>query len=157
MIDIPKGAGQACILLSPSLTATQLGNCTNITGRSYAVFHRADKPDYLGGSNTLDLAYVGISEALVSAAGNVNGNTTGNSTLVGEAYSYVHAEVVVQDGLMKDGIMQDGSFSQHEGIIYTGRYEWIVTSDRLAERCHDICRQLWQRVVSHTLKFSTSA
>ncbi|GJJ11953.1 hypothetical protein Clacol_006191 [Clathrus columnatus] len=122
MVDIPKAVGQSCILLSPSLTPTQLSNCTNITGRSYAVFHRADKPDYLGGSNTLDLAYVGISEALVSAAGNVNGDTTGNSTLIEEAYGYVHAEVVVQVGIMKDGIQQDGGFSQHEGIIYTGNY-----------------------------------
>ncbi|KAF8528209.1 polysaccharide lyase family 8 protein [Hysterangium stoloniferum] len=114
-IGVPQAVGKACILLSqpPSLTPTQFSNCSHITARSYAVFHRNFKPGYLAGANTMDIANIGIVSALIGAI---------NATLVEEAYAYIHAEVQIKIGAMKDGILSDGSFAQHGGLLYNGNY-----------------------------------
>lgn len=120
VIYVPRAIGQACLLLSPTLTPSQLVNCTHVTGRSYAVFHRNDRPNYLAGANILDIASIGVSQGLLGMAGNLGGAPQGNITLLEEAYNFVHETVQVQVGIMKDGILKDGSFSQHDGIIYNG-------------------------------------
>ncbi|GJJ11951.1 hypothetical protein Clacol_006189 [Clathrus columnatus] len=119
-IYVPRQVGQACLLLSPSLTESQLANCTHITGRSYSVFHRDVKPGFLDGANTLDIASIGVSQGLLGMAGNIGNTTLGNLSLLHEAYNFVHKEVEIQVGDMVDGILTDGSFSQHAGIIYNG-------------------------------------
>lgn len=120
VIYVPRLIGQACLLLSPSLTTTQFANCTHITGRSYSVFHRKKKPEFLAGTNTLDIASIGLSQALLGMAGNLGATTSGNLTLFTETYGFIHEQVHVQVGIMQNGILPDGSFSQHDGIIYNG-------------------------------------
>ncbi|THH06921.1 hypothetical protein EW145_g3747 [Phellinidium pouzarii] len=41
IIGIPQLVIQSCLLLNSTLTSSQLGNCTNISGRAYATFDRS--------------------------------------------------------------------------------------------------------------------
>lgn len=45
-----------------------------------------------------------------------------NDTLVTEAYGRVHAQMVIEPGILVDGIKPDGSFGQHLGLLYNGNY-----------------------------------
>jgi hypothetical protein len=49
-----------------------------------------------------------------------------NSTLVTEAYGRVHAQMVLEPGIMVDGIKPDGSFGQHTGLLYNGNYGTVL-------------------------------
>ena len=74
---------------------------TNITGLGF-----------LTGSNTLNVAKIGLDQGLLS----------NNNSLVTDAFTRVHNEVVIQQNATADGIRPDGSFGQHEGILYNGNY-----------------------------------
>ena len=74
---------------------------TNITGLGF-----------LTGSNTLNVAKIGLDQGLLS----------NNNSLVTDAFTRVHNEVVIQQNVTADGIRPDGSFGQHEGILYNGNY-----------------------------------
>lgn len=67
---------------------------------------------YLTGSNTLDVAKIGLDQGL----------RTLNQSLVTDAFGRVHAEVVIQQSTTAYGIRPDGSFGQHTGILYNGNY-----------------------------------
>ncbi|KIJ43946.1 polysaccharide lyase family 8 protein [Sphaerobolus stellatus SS14] len=122
VIGVSRPVSQVCLLLSTSnLSSTQQSNCSNIPLRSYSVFHRATKPSFLAGANTLDIASIGISGGLL----------TNNASGIQEAYGFVHNEVQVQVGFEKDGILPDGSFAQHAGILYNGNYGKDYTNDVL--------------------------
>lgn len=66
----------------------------------------------LSGSNTLDVASVGVDLGLL----------TNNASLIVDAFDRIHGEVVEQQAVKADGIRPDGSFGQHEGLIYNGNY-----------------------------------
>ncbi|KAI0662797.1 polysaccharide lyase family 8 protein [Cubamyces menziesii] len=113
VIGVPTYVGEVCLLLGDSLTASELGNCTKITGRSFATFDTGiNGVSAITGANALDIASIGIDEGLL----------TQNATLVSAAFDRVHADAVIQNALKADGIRADGSFGQHTGIIYNGNY-----------------------------------
>ncbi|KAF7436853.1 hypothetical protein PC9H_003686 [Pleurotus ostreatus] len=118
-ILIPELSSATCLLLNNTLTSTQLSNCTHITLRAYGTFTR--NPTFLAGANTLDVAKVGIDQALL----------TSNVSLMTDAYSRVHRELVIQNAIKADGIRADGSFGQHAGILYNGNYGKDYTNDLL--------------------------
>lgn len=104
---------QTCLLVAPTLTDAQHGNCTHITGRSYGTFdHNVNGLGILTGANLLDVARIGIDEGLL------NFNTSGLT----DAYRRIHGEVVIENAIEADGIRADGSFGQHGGVLYNGNY-----------------------------------
>lgn len=102
-----------------------------MTSRSYGTFdHNINGVGFLTGANTLDVAKIGIDQALL----------TYNVTLLTDAYRRVHLELQIKNGIKIDGIRADGSFGlsiitchwrelylrltigQHAGILYNGNY-----------------------------------
>ena len=113
IIGVPTTVGEACLLLSDSLTATELGNCTKMTGRSFATFDTGiNGVSSITGANLQDIASIGLDEGLL----------TKNTTLIAAAFGRVHADAVIKNTVKADGIRADGSFGQHTGIIYNGNY-----------------------------------
>ncbi|TBU65040.1 polysaccharide lyase family 8 protein [Dichomitus squalens] len=113
VIDVPTFVGEVCLLLGDSLSASELGSCTKMTGRSYATFTTGiNGVSAITGANLQDIASIGIDEGLLTA----------NASLVADAFSRVHADAVIQNVTKADGIRADGSFGQHTGIIYNGNY-----------------------------------
>ena len=113
VIGVPTFVGEVCLLLGSSLSASELGNCTKMTGRSYATFTTGiNGVSSITGANLQDIASIGIDEGLLTL----------NVTLVADAFSLVHADAVIQNATKADGIRADGSFGQHSGIIYNGNY-----------------------------------
>ncbi|KAF8912697.1 polysaccharide lyase family 8 protein [Gymnopilus junonius] len=109
----PRACEPACLLLNDTLIEAQLNNCTHMTGRSYGTFdHNINGVGFLTGANTLDVAKIGIDQALL----------TFNATLLTDAIRRVHLELQVKSGVKVDGIRADGSFGQHAGILYNGNY-----------------------------------
>ncbi|KAL5495226.1 hypothetical protein ACEPAI_689 [Sanghuangporus weigelae] len=106
---VDAGGLEACPCGTPGFWNTNC-ICTHIPGRAYATLNR--NVTTLGtytGANLLDIASIGIDLAT-------------NSSLIGDAYTRVHNEVVVQEAVRADGIKPDGNFSQHGGLIYNGNY-----------------------------------
>ena len=113
VIGVPTFVGEVCLLLGDSLTTSELGNCTKMTGRSFATFDTGiNGVSAITGANALDIASIGIDEGLL----------TQNATLIAAAFGRVHDDAVVQNAVKADGIRADGSFGQHTGIIYNGNY-----------------------------------
>ena len=113
IIGVPTTVGEVCLLLSDSLTATELGNCTKMTGRSFATFDTGiNGVSSITGANLQDIASIGLDEGLL----------TKNTTLIAAAFGRVHADAVIKNTVKADGIRADGSFGQHTGIIYNGNY-----------------------------------
>lgn len=103
-----------------------------MTGRSFASFGRIiNGLGTLTGANTLDVATIGIDQALL----------TFNVSLLTDAYQRVHLELQIKNVTAADGIRLDGSFGlwipkrsiyircltksllgQHYGILYNGNY-----------------------------------
>ena len=122
--------GQTCLLLNDTLSPAQLDKCIQMTGRSYGTFGRIiDGLGNLTGSNALDVAKIGIDQALL----------TSNVSLLTDAYQRVHSELQIKNEIRADGIRDDGSFGlcsirkknrcltksfvgQHGGILYNGNY-----------------------------------
>ncbi|KAF8872147.1 chondroitin AC/alginate lyase [Gymnopilus junonius] len=135
IILIPELVSQACLLLNDTLIEAQLNNCTHMTGRSYGTFdHNINGVGFLTGANTLDVAKIGIDQALL----------TFNATLLTDAYRRVHLELQVKSGVKVDGIRADGSFGQHAGILYNGNYGKDYTNDVLALKWKRVGRSLLQ-------------
>ncbi|KAL5518907.1 hypothetical protein ACEPAH_590 [Sanghuangporus vaninii] len=120
LLGIPNSVVRSCLLVNSSLTPDQFSNCTHIPGRAYATLNRnvINLGTYTG-ANLLDIASIGIDLGLLTA----------NSSLIGDAYTRVHNEVVVQEAVRTDGIKPDGSFSQHDGLIYNGNYGQVYSND----------------------------
>lgn len=122
VILIPTWVGQVCLLLGPSLTASEHASCAQITGRAYNTFQTGiNGVSAITGANTLDIASIGINAGLF----------TSNVSLVWDAYSKVHDEVVLKNDPKADGIRPDGSFGQHAGILYNGNYGKDYANDIL--------------------------
>ncbi|CAA7266471.1 unnamed protein product [Cyclocybe aegerita] len=122
IILIPSLLGQACLLLNETLAQGQLSNCTRMTLRSYGAFDRfVNGLGTLTGANTLDVARIGIDQALLSY----------NVSLLTDAYRRVHLEVQIKNGIKVDGVRADGSFGQHAGILYNGNYGKDYTNEVL--------------------------
>ncbi|KAJ7597074.1 polysaccharide lyase family 8 protein [Mycena floridula] len=124
IILIPGWVGQVCLLLGSSLTASELAGCQRMTSRAYATFQTGINGVAGGntGANSLDISSIGIDLALL----------TSNTSLLADAYTHVHNELAIKDGLKADGIRADGSFGQHTGILYNGNYGKDYVNDVLA-------------------------
>ncbi|RDB19288.1 Chondroitinase-AC [Hypsizygus marmoreus] len=116
VILIPGLVGQTCLLLDDTLSSAQLQSCIRMTKRSYEY-----KVSELTGANTLDVASIGMDQALL----------TGNVDLLTDAYRRSHKELVIMDALRADGIRPDGAFGQHDGLLYNGNYGKVYTKDVL--------------------------
>ncbi|KAJ6610029.1 polysaccharide lyase family 8 protein [Mycena sp. CBHHK59/15] len=113
IIGTPELVSMSCLLLNDTLTPTELDSCTRITGRAYGTFdHNINGVGFLTGANTLDVAKIGIDQALLTV----------NVSMITDAYRRVHAELVINNVVSGDGIRPDGSFGQHGGILYNGNY-----------------------------------
>ncbi|KAF8705405.1 Polysaccharide lyase family 8, N terminal alpha-helical domain, partial [Rhizoctonia solani] len=126
VILVPRPAGAACLLLRDDLTSTELGNCTQMTARSDAVFYRDILPSYTAGANTLEISSIAIACALLE------NNRTGNITRLDGVFDRVHRELVTHDEDRVDGVKPDGSFHQHIGIIYNGNYGAVFSGNMAA-------------------------
>ncbi|KAF7791828.1 hypothetical protein EIP86_002852 [Pleurotus ostreatoroseus] len=73
------------------------------------------------GANLLDIARIGIDEGLLNL----------NSSVILDAYTRIHGEVVIEDAIKSDGIRADGSFGQHGGVLYNGNYGKDFANDVL--------------------------
>ncbi|KAJ6519860.1 polysaccharide lyase family 8 protein [Mycena sanguinolenta] len=122
IIGTPELVAMTCLLLNDTLSTSEFGNCTKITGRAYNTFIvPAKQVGVLTGANALDVAKIGIDLALLTV----------NVSLLTDAYSRVHSQMVLTTPNRADGIRPDGSFGQHTGIIYNGNYGTDFTSDIL--------------------------
>jgi hypothetical protein len=83
-----------------------------MTGRSYGTFGRPiNGLGLLTGSNTLDVAKIGIDQALL----------TSNVSLLTDAYERIHSELQIRNEIKADGIRADGSF----GLCNTSKSPFI--------------------------------
>lgn len=113
IILIPTWVAQVCLLLGPSLSASELANCSLTTQRSFNTFSTGIVGvSNITGANTLGIASVGIDLGLF----------TSNASLVSNAYDRVHSEVLVKDGVKADGIRSDGSF----GYLYINACPFVL-------------------------------
>ena len=111
IILIPELVSQVCLLMNDTLSASQLAHCTTITGRTYDTFDRKINGSFLlTGANTLDVAKIGIDEALL----------TYNVSLITDAYRRIHLELQVNDTVGADGIRADGSFGRSGAFAERG-------------------------------------
>ncbi|KAI0094643.1 polysaccharide lyase family 8 protein [Irpex rosettiformis] len=122
IILIPNLVAQTCLLVKDNLTVTEHGNCTHFTSRTYGTFdHNVNGLGTLTGANLLDVARIGIDEALLNS----------NSSQLTDAYRRIHGEALIQNRIMADGIRADGSFGQHGGVLYNGNYGKDYANDVL--------------------------
>ncbi|KAF5375227.1 hypothetical protein D9758_000251 [Tetrapyrgos nigripes] len=113
VIGVPSKVGQTCLLMDSALSSEQRRNCSHMSLRSYeGSFVDTLSIGPLTGANALDVASIGIDNALLNA----------NMSLLTDAFRRVHAEVVVRNTIMADGVRADGSFAQHTGHLYNGNY-----------------------------------
>ena len=99
--------GQTCLLLNDTLLPAQLDKCIQITSRSFGTFDRKIRGlGTLTGANTLDVAKIGIDQALL----------TFNVSLLTYAYERVHSELRIKNETEADGIRLDGSFGLYKKI-----------------------------------------
>lgn len=92
---------------------TEVAGCSRITLRAFGTFGtNITGVGFLTGANTLDVAKIGLDQGLRS----------GNKSLVTDAFTKIHNEVVIQQNSTADGIRPDGSFGQHGGMLYNGNY-----------------------------------
>ncbi|KAF8063439.1 hypothetical protein FPV67DRAFT_1654673, partial [Lyophyllum atratum] len=105
VILIPKFVTSASLLLKDTLSPTQLDSLNRIASRSYQY-----NVSGLTGANTLDVARVGMDQALI----------TGDTDLLADAYRRSHEELAIMNGVKADGIR--GAFGFHDGIPYNGNY-----------------------------------
>lgn len=103
IILIPDLVGQTCLILNETLTPAQFLHCTNITGRSFGSFdHNINGVGFLTGANTLDVAAIGIDQALLTV----------NVSMLTDAYRRIHLEMAIENTVMADGIRADGAFGK---------------------------------------------
>ncbi|KAF5386914.1 hypothetical protein D9615_002000 [Tricholomella constricta] len=107
VILIPKFVTSASLLLGDTLSSSQLDSCNRMATRSYNY-----NVGGLTGANTLDVARIGMDQALI----------TGDYDLLADAYSRSHEELTIMNGVKADGIRADGAFGQHDGMLYNGNY-----------------------------------
>ncbi|KAK7064199.1 polysaccharide lyase family 8 protein, partial [Favolaschia claudopus] len=120
IIGTPELVSLTCLLLNDTLTPSEFGNCTKITGRAYNTFIvPANQVGVLSGANALDVSKIGIDLALLTV----------NVSLIEDAYARVHSQMVITTPDRADGIRPDGSFGQHSGILYNGNYGKDFTND----------------------------
>lgn len=113
IIGVPELVSQTCLLLNDTLAATELSNCTHITGRAYATFDETINglSGGLTGANALDVSKIGIDQALL----------TNNVSLLTDAYGRVGTELQIKNGIKVDGIRADGSFGSHHSPLVLRR------------------------------------
>jgi len=120
IIGTPELVSITCLLLNDTLSDSEIGTCINMTSRAYHTFIvPANQVGVLTGANLLDVAKIGIDLALL----------TSNVSLLTDAYSRVHNELMIKTPSRADGIRPDGSFGQHSGILYNGNYGKDYTND----------------------------
>lgn len=105
MIAIPRHVGNICLLLVENLSPIQRAQCIKFTSRSYSVV------DQHGGANLADIAYNGISLALLQQ----------DPLLLQDALDRTGRDAVFASP-NQDGIQVDGSYLFHDGQLYNGNY-----------------------------------
>lgn len=104
-------------MINDTLTDTQHNNCTKFTGRTYGTFgHNVNGLGIATGANLLDIAKIGIDQGLLNI----------NASILADAYSRIHGEMVIENATFTDGIRADGSFGQHGGVLYNGNYGKVL-------------------------------
>jgi len=91
---------ETCLLLGSSLSAAELEKCKHFSTRSYNAFTTPIKVSPLTGANALDIAQIGVDQALLTL----------NATLLTDAYRNARAELKIMDTVRADGIRADGAF-----------------------------------------------
>ncbi|TCD71496.1 hypothetical protein EIP91_008877 [Steccherinum ochraceum] len=122
VILIPNLVSQSCLLINENLSPEQASSCANITLRTYGTFgHTVHGLGIATGANLLDISKIGIDQGLRGS----------NESIIADAYTRIHNEVVLEDAIQADSIRPDGSFGQHGGIIYNGNYGKDFANDVL--------------------------
>lgn len=110
---MPKLISNACLLLKPNLTQSQLSNCTHVVERVY------DRLDtfILGigpmtGANMLDSSTSVLNLAML----------TDNITLASDALAHFYNQTLITPEIGTDGVKVDGSYLQHFSLLYNGNY-----------------------------------
>ncbi|KAK0506120.1 polysaccharide lyase family 8 protein [Armillaria luteobubalina] len=99
VIGVPQLVVDACLIMGTDiLLEADENHCMLMSTRSYGAFAR--HASYMTGANILDVAKIGIDAGLLSS----------NESFVADAYSKIHQELSIKDGIMADGIRSDGSF-----------------------------------------------
>ncbi|KAK0208323.1 polysaccharide lyase family 8 protein [Desarmillaria ectypa] len=118
VIGVPQLVVDVCLIMGTDiLTDTDESHCMLMSTRSYGAFAR--HASYMTGANILDVAKIGIDAGLLSS----------NESFLADAYSKIHQELSIKDGIMVDGIRSDGSFGQHGGLLYNGNYGTVYSND----------------------------
>ncbi|KAK0198423.1 polysaccharide lyase family 8 protein [Armillaria mellea] len=118
VIGVPQLVVDVCLIMGTDiLSEADESHCMLMSTRSYGAFAR--HASYMTGANILDVAKIGIDAGLLSS----------NQSFVADAYSKIHQELLIKDGIMVDGIRSDGSFGQHGGLLYNGNYGTVYSND----------------------------
>jgi len=103
VIYIPTPVIKTCLLLGSSLSTAELEKCKHFATRSYNAFKTPIKVNPLTGANALDIAQLGIDQALLTA----------NTTLLTDAYRNARGELKIMNAVRADGIRGDGAFGAY--------------------------------------------
>ncbi|KAG7450482.1 uncharacterized protein BT62DRAFT_1001299 [Guyanagaster necrorhizus] len=105
-IGVPHLVVEACMIMGQKELAEDVANyCMFMSGRSYEVFDLPVK--FMIGSNILDVSKIGIDAGLLSSS----------ETLVADAYSKIHQEIIIKNVANIDEIRSDGSFGLKVGNL----------------------------------------
>jgi len=94
---------ETCLLLGASLSQDELEKCNHFASRSYSVFTTPIKISPMTGANALDIAQLGVDQALLNM----------NATLLTDAYRNARAELKIVNTVRADGIRADGAFGTY--------------------------------------------
>jgi len=103
VIYVPTPVIRTCLLLGSSLSTDELEKCKHFATRSYNAFKTPIKVNPLTGANALDIAQLGIDQALLTA----------NATLLTDAYRNARGELKIVNTVRGDGIRGDGAFGMY--------------------------------------------
>jgi len=119
VILVPGATMETCLLLGSSLSEAELEQCKRVSSRSYNIFTTPIKINVLTGANAVDIAQLGIDQALL----------TMNATLLAEAYQNARGELKIVNTTQGDGIRNDGAFGKSlNRIISASSHLWWVNS-----------------------------
>jgi chondroitin AC lyase len=108
--------GASMVLFGSNFSQSQINSGVTFLNRANAAI-----PTYGGGQNTVDLAYVGIYQAIV----------TSNTSTMGTAFNEINGTIAVTPAVGGIGIQYDNSFHEHGPQLYIGGYGQSYINDVL--------------------------